>query len=200
MLSHAFQDPAADPVATASAQTSAVRLASAAPEVPTLVTPTSAPVIDAGDPVLAAVEKCLDKDDMACARSALEATVFAKTATTYQAQLLYDLCEIQKDDACKTEIAKLYPKLDKSPKRVRTVRDPSVVDIDKSVFSEAAKYSFEDPPRAIAILMPRVQARKASTQEVALLSTICAARKDEGCRAIIEQKYPGQNFSTVPKK
>ncbi len=194
MISRALADPeqAASTVATP---------ASVPPPPPTVTAePTaSAPVVDAGDAVLAKVDACFAKDDMACARSALEETVFAKSATTHQAQLLYDLCEIQKDASCQKEIAKLYPSLDKSPKRVRTVVDPNARDPNESVFREAMKYSYDDPPRAKELLYPRVQSKKANTQEVALLATICAATHDAACRALIDKNYPGQNVGVIPQ-
>ncbi len=196
MVSRALQDPS--PAASAASPTPS---AVVPPPPPTELTPppTASAVVDAGDPVLAAVEKCFSKDDMGCARSALEATVFAKTATTYQAQLLYDLCEMQKDAVCQKEIAKLYPTLDKSPKRVRTVVDPNARDPNESVFREAMKYSYDDPPRAKALLIPRVQSRKANQNEVALLATICGATHDAECRQLIDEKYPGNNVP-LPKK
>ncbi|CAN5612557.1 hypothetical protein BH09MYX1_BH09MYX1_61870 [soil metagenome] len=153
-----------------------------------------APVsIDAGDPVVAAVEACFAKDDRACARTALEQSVFAKTATTYHAQLLYDLCDDQHDAQCDEAVARLYPDVNRAAKRARTLSTPgpaaSAV-VDHSVFTEALPLSVSDPPAARKLLEPRVYAGKATQEEVALLGTICKVSKDADCTRKIAKHYP----------
>jgi serine/threonine protein kinase len=162
------------------------------PIAPPTVSATGAPV-DAGDPVLAAVEACFDRADLACARTALEPAVFGKHGTAYEAQLLYDLCEVQRDAGCQKTVAKLHPKVDRAPGRKRTLVVPpseEAPDLDASVWDQAFPLSVSDPARARAILEPRVYAGRATANEVGLLHTICTLQKDAECTRVIDKRYP----------
>ncbi len=151
------------------------------------------PPADAGDSESAALDRCFDQADLGCARAVLEAPVFGKRATPYQAQLLYDLCEIQKDAACDTTIAKLYPKVDRSPQRKRSIVVPETQDapdLDASVWDKAFPLSVSEPARARAILEPRVYGGHATANEVGLLHTICTLQKDYECVRAVDKRYP----------
>jgi hypothetical protein len=196
MLGRAMQDePAPPPAASPRASMVVVDV-----PIPTASTTTVPAVPDAGDAIFAAVDECLKADDLTCARNALEPSVFGKTASPFDAQLLYDLCEIQMDKACEQTIAKVYPKVDTSPRRQRTLQGPDggvAAPGSTSVMDEALQVSLTDPSRARSMLEPRVEAGKGTQPEVALLKTICTAQRDFNCTKMIDKRYPAQASHTT---
>lgn len=198
------------PSTMAPAATSVADLPASPPSTPAVPsTSAAAPPAPPADPVLAAVDDCLQDANIVCARNALEPTVFAKTATPQQAQVLYDLCEIAVDSACKARIAKAYPKVGRDPRRTLTVHLPvepkpalssklSSLRVSEqaqamtgSSAADARAIAATDPAGARAILEPKVFSHQASTEEASLLWSVCKAQKDKDCRAKIDELYPG---------
>jgi serine/threonine-protein kinase len=161
------------------------------------LTPPPAP-IDAGDPLVNAVNECLAKDDTPCARNVLEPPVFAQNATPFQAQVLYDLCQVGSDVPCMKTVISKYPTLDHADTRTLTVRVGNSTTLPKSqlrgqpgsVAAKARVQMVDDPKGARRLLQPRVYAQLATPEEARLLREICEFQHDAPCNETIAELYP----------
>jgi serine/threonine protein kinase len=148
------------------------------------------PVVDAGDVVLAAVTACLVRNDLRCAHAALEPAASGKTASAYNVQLFYDLCELEVDRACMARVAKEHPKVDRRKQRERTLSVPGFSEADASISDQGQRLKATDPPAFRALVESRVFGLKASRGEASALWDVCHAEKDRECCATIDTLYP----------
>jgi len=186
-LSEADGAPSAPPSSTPAPEESVLFAPLPAASVPVIV--------DAGDVVLAAVKSCLETNNLECARAALEPAVAAKAPSAFHVQLLYDLCELEGDHPCMSQIAKQHPKVDRRPKRERLLSLPGLADAavaspETGSGDQARRLMVTDKAGARTLLETRVFGMTASRLEADLLWTICHEENDRACCATVDTLYP----------
>lgn len=156
---------------------------------------TAPPVRDAGSSrgtADEALDDCFAVGDYDCARNVLEPVVKQKDASPAAVQLLYDLCDMQSDTACKAGVAKAHPAVDRRPTRSLTVPVvPTVARAQGNVADQARALMGDHPAAARSLLEPRVSSGKGTPEEAGLLWNICKWQNDEPCRKAIDHDYPG---------
>jgi len=163
------------------------------------IVPPSLPPQPTVDPVLAAVQTCLDNGDLSCARTELERALAndAGDEATYYAQFLYDLCELQHASACTTKVKKQHPEVSKDPRRVRmlTFQKEDVPDASTTAADRKRNQLIVDATRLLSdaernILEPKVMNGTASRSEADQLLDICTKQGDSACCANVRKRYP----------
>ncbi len=197
--------PPLPPRATASAAPAVSASSLAYDPLPPLVASTAAvPSVAPSPPdaIAVAVDGCLERGDLACVRHTLEPPVFGASATPSQAQMLYDLCDLDSDAACRAKVVARYATVDTTPGRriVLPVGQPTGRFGDRrglpgSVAQRARTLlAKDDAMGARALLAPRVFDRIATTEEVRLLFDVCGRLHDLSCQDEISSLYPGLRF------